>query len=136
MEILAEIASGLIGFLLEALFEIFAQIVAELLAEIGLRSLAEPFKRSEQANPILAGVGYSLYGAIAGGISLLSPRIFTAPSWMRLLNLIVAPIACGLIMAYVGKLRERRGDAPMRMDTFIYGYLFALAMAVVRYIWR
>ena len=136
MEILAEIASGLIGFLLEAVFEIFAQIVAELFAEIGLRSLAEPFKRSEQANPLLAGVGYSLYGAIAGGISLLLPKIFAAPHWMRFLNLLITPVACGLIMAYVGKFRERRGDTPMRLDTFVYGYLFALAMAVVRYIWR
>jgi hypothetical protein len=135
MELLAEIAAALIGFLVEALFEIFAQIVAELLAEIGLRSLAEPFKRSEEINPI-AGVGYSLYGAIVGGLSLFLPRVFTAPTWMRLLNLLITPIVCGLIMAYVGKIRARRGDVPMRMDTFMYGYLFALAMAIVRYIWR
>jgi hypothetical protein len=136
MEILAEIAAALIGFLVEALFEIFAQIVAELLAEIGLRSLAAPFKRSGEINPILAGVGYSLYGAIVGGLSLFLPRVFTAPTWMRLLNLLITPIACGLIMAYVGKVRARRGDVPLRMDTFMYAYLFALAMAIVRYVWR
>lgn len=123
MELLAEIAAALIGFLVEAVFEIFAQIVAEILAEIGLRSLAEPFKRSEEINPILSGVGYSLFGALVGGLSLFLPRVFTAPTWMRLLNLLITPIVCGLIMAYVGKVRTRRGDEPMRMDTFMYGYL-------------
>ena len=136
MEIILELLFGIFWFLLEALFEIFAQAFFELLAEVGLRSLTEPFRKSQPISPVLAGIGYLLYGAIAGGLSLLLPKMFTVPSWLRLLNLVITPVACGFIMAKVGQVRERRGDKPMRIDTFIYGYLFALAMAVVRYIWR
>ncbi len=136
MEIIFELLSSIFGFLLQALFEILAQAVFEVLGEVGLRSLAEPFRRSKPTNPVLAGFGYLLYGAIAGGLSLLLPRIFAVPRWLRLLNIAITPVACGFIMAKVGQIRERRGDKPVRLDTFAYGYLFALAMAVVRYIWR
>ncbi len=136
MEIIFEMFFAILGFLLEALFEIFAQVIFEMLAEVGLRSLAEPFRRPQQINPFLAGIGYLLYGAIVGGLSLLLPRMFVAPWWLRLLNLVVTPVICGFIMGKLGQIRERRGDKPMRIDTFTYGYIFALAMAVVRYIWR
>jgi hypothetical protein len=136
MEIIAEIVSALLGGLVEILFEIAAQAAVELLAEIGLRSLAEPFKPRSEIDPVLSAIGYCLYGALAGGISLLLPRIFTAPGWVRIVNLVLTPLACGYLMAYIGKVRERRGDRPLRMDTFLYGYLFALAMAIVRLIWR
>jgi hypothetical protein len=136
MEISFELLFSIFGFLLQAVFDILAQGVFEVMAEIGLRSLAEPFRRSQPINPVLAGLGYLIYGAIAGGFSLLLPKMFTAPWWLRLLNVIITPVACGFIMAKVGRIRERRGDRPMRIDTFMYGYLFALAMAIVRYIWR
>ncbi len=136
MEIILEILLGLFGFILEAAFEILAQLFFEMAAAIGLRSLTEPFRRPRPINPILAGIGYALYGAFAGGLSLLIPKVFTAPVWLKLLNLIATPIVCGYIMAKVGQIRERRGQKVMRIDTFFYGYIFALSMAVVRLIWR
>jgi hypothetical protein len=136
MEIIFEILSVIFGFLLEALLEILTQALFEVLAEIGLRSLAEPFRGPGPINPILAGIGYCLFGAAAGFLSLLLPKLFVVPAWLRVLNLIITPLVCGFIMAKVGQIRERRGDKPMRIDTFLYGFLFALAMAVVRFIWR
>ncbi|MDO9263985.1 MAG: hypothetical protein Q7U02_08455 [Desulfosalsimonadaceae bacterium] len=136
MEIIFELIFSMIGFIFEAFFEVFAQAIFEVAAEIGLRSLAEPFRRPKPINPILAGIGYLLYGAIAGGLSLLLPRMFLAPWWLRVLNLAITPIACGFIMAKVGQMRDLRGQQVLRIDKFLYGYLFALAMAVVRFIWR
>jgi hypothetical protein len=136
MEIVFEILSAVFGFLVQLLLEILSQAVSEVLAEIGLRSLSEPFRRSRPINPFLAGFGYLLYGAGAGALTLLLPRMFLVPWWLRLINLIITPLVCGFIMAKVGQLRERRGDRKMRMDTFFYGYVFALAMAFVRLIWR
>jgi len=136
MEILFEILFFIFGFILEALFEMLAQAVFEVLAEVGLRSLAEPFRRTPPINPVLAGIGYAMYGAAAGCLSLLLPKMFVVAWWLRLLNLVITPVACGFLMAKVGHIREKRGDRTMRIDTFLYGYLFALAMAVVRYIWR
>ncbi len=113
-----------------------AQAVFETAAEVALRCLVEPLRRSRPINPFRAGIGYLLYGAIAGGLSLLVPRVFLAPWWLRLLNLVATPVACGFIMEKVGQMRERRGQRTIGIDTFLYGYLFALAMAVVRLIWR
>ncbi|WP_280151984.1 hypothetical protein [Piscinibacter sp. XHJ-5] len=121
--------------MLEALFEIlgefFLQAVAELLFEIGLHSLAEPFRR--EPNPWLAAMGYALLGAIVGGISLLvfPAHLVAAKPW-RIVNMLVTPIGVGLLMCFIGAWRARRGQALFRIDRFAYGYLFALALALVR----
>ena len=52
---------------------------------------------------------------------------------MRIVNLVLTPIAVGLLMCAMGAWRARRGDAVLRIDRFAYGYLFALALAVVRF---
>jgi len=96
----------------------------------------EPFRKHKPGNPFLAGIGYVIFGAAAGFLSLLLPKFFEAPLGLRILNLIVTPLVCGFMMAKLGQIRERRGDKTLRIDTFFYGFLFALAMAVVRFIWR
>ena len=120
----------------EGLLEVFLQIIVELLAETGLRSLSEPFKRPKPLNPILAGIGYAVYGAAAGALSLLLPRMFGMDLWLRILNLIITPVVCGLLMSRLGQEKEKSGKKTIRMDSFFYGYLFALSLAVVRFIWR
>ncbi len=136
MEIISEIIFSFLGYLLQFVLEILAQAAFELLAELGVRCMAEPFKRPEPASPIMAAIGYLIYGAIAGVISLMLPKMFVVSKSLRLANLIITPIACGFVMSSLGRFRERRGDETIRLDTFMYGYLFALSMAVVRYIWR
>lgn len=46
MEIIFEVLFMLVGGIVRIVLEILAQAVFELLAEIGMRSLAEPFKPS------------------------------------------------------------------------------------------
>lgn len=84
----------------------------------------------------MAAIGYLIFGAIAGALSLLLPKMFEISKSLRLANLIITPIACGFLMAWFGRFRERKSLATIRLDTFMYGYLFALSMAVVRYVWR
>jgi hypothetical protein len=120
---------------LELLFEIIGelllQIFVEFLAELGVRSAAEPFQRPP--NPWLAAVGYALFGATAGGISLyLVPALVEGESW-RLVNLALTPIIAGLAMAAFGAWRSKRGQRTIRLDRFSYGYLFALSMALMRF---
>ncbi len=132
MEILIEILVWIVWFLSDGV----VQAILEIIFEIGIRSLPGSYRRSEPINPVLAGIGYLILGAGAGGLSLLIPKMFTIPEWLRIVNLIVTPIACGFIMVKIGQFRARRGDRPIRIDTFIFGYLFALALALVRFIWR
>lgn len=122
--------------MLEAILQFFAelllQLVFEILAEFGLRSLSEPFRKPP--NPWVAALGYAIFGATAGGISLyvLPDSLIHGETW-RLANLIVTPVMAGLAMAALGAWRSRRGQQTIRIDRFSYGYLFALCMAVVRF---
>ncbi|MHB8859100.1 MAG: hypothetical protein ACYC6Z_06405 [Thermoleophilia bacterium] len=139
MEIFLEIFAALFGALFELFIDALGQVIFQILAEIGMRSLMEPFRKIKLpnlSNPVLAGIGYSLYGAIAGGLSLLLPKMFVLPEWLRILNIVVTPVVCGFTMVMIGQFRQRRGERVIRIDTFLYGYLFALAMAFVRFAWR
>jgi hypothetical protein len=122
--------------MLELFFHIFAefllQAMAELFFSMGLSSMGETFRR--KPNPGMAAIGYGMFGAVLGGLSLLVFRtpLITFGSG-RLLNLVVTPIAAGLLMASLGAWKTRRGKVVFRIDRFSYGYLFAFAFALVRY---
>lgn len=118
-------------FLLELLGELLIQIVVEFLVELGIHSIAEPLRKPP--NPWLAAIGYALFGAIVGGLSLLVFPHNLMPEAFRVVNVVLTPLAAGLAMMAMGTWRARRGDTRLRIDRFGYGYLFALAMALVRY---
>jgi len=118
-------------FLLELLLEGFLQVAFELLFELGIRARQKLV--APPASPWLAAIGYALLGAAAGGISLLPfPSLLLETPAARLAHLILVPIAAGAAMAAIGSWRRRKGQRLIRLDRFIYGYLFALSMAVVR----
>ena len=122
----------MIELLFQVVGEFFLQAMLEALVELGLHSLAEPFRRPP--NPWLAALGYALFGAAAGGLSvLLWPTHLTPAGWARWANLLLTPLAVGGGMAGLGVLRERRGQAALRIDRFSYGFLFALCLALVRF---
>lgn len=132
MEILAEILLSMLGWLAEIVLQFFF----EALAEVGLRSLREPFRPTREVSPWLAGLGYLIYGAVVGGISLwFFPAPFLQSTWARIVNLGITPLAAGAAMALMGAWRRKRGQDLVRLDRFSYGVLFALAMALVRYVW-
>lgn len=119
-------------FLLEILGELVLQVVLEALAELGLRSIAAPFRRPR--NPWLAAIGYGIFGAAAGGLSLwVMPSHLVRTEGLRFANLLLTPVAVGLLMCAVGAWRTRRGQPLLRIDRFAYGYLFALSLALIRY---
>ena len=132
MEILFELAA----VLLQALGELLLQIVFELLVELGLHGLREVFRPSMPVNPFMAAIGYALLGAAAGALSLyFQPALLIHHAAARIANLVVTPMAAGLLMTLVGAWRRRRDQEPVRLDRFGYGFLFALSMALVRYVW-
>jgi hypothetical protein len=125
MEIIFEILFQFVG-------ELLLQVVFEVLAELGLRNAREPFKKPP--NPLLAAVGYVLFGAIAGALSLWAfPALFIASHSGQLVNLVFTPIIAGATMTLLGAWRRRRDQDLIRLDKFAYGFLFALAMALVRF---
>ncbi len=125
-------------FLFELLFQFFGelvlQIVVEFFAEMGFRSLAQVFRK--KPSPRLAVAGYTLWGLLAGGISLLIfPNSAIHNPDLRLANLFVTPVLAGGAMMLLGRLRAKKGQDLVRLDRFGYGFLFAFTMALVRYNW-
>jgi hypothetical protein len=121
----------MLEFIFELLGEFLLQVVSEVLIEIGFHSLAEPFRRPP--NPWFAAIGYVLFGAILGGISLLAFPNNLVPGAWRVANPIATPIAVGGVMAVMGAWRARRDQQLLRIDRFAYGYLLALSIALVRF---
>jgi hypothetical protein len=122
--------------MLELLFEILGefliQVFGELLIELGLHSMAEPFRKPP--NPWIAAIGYALFGAIFGGLSLLViSHYIVSGSTGRIVNLIATPVLAGLCMSLLGHWRSKRGQTLIRIDRFSYGYLFALSFALIRF---
>ncbi|MDB6068212.1 MAG: hypothetical protein JWR26_4420 [Pedosphaera sp.] len=133
--------SGLGAELMEAIFELIAQFVcelilqlfAEVLFEFGMQGLAEVFQPKTTREPFLAAVGYGLMGMGAGGLSLLIfPGHFVCKAPLRFLAVILSPIASGVFMSALGSWRKQKGKTLIRLDSFSYGFIFALGMALVR----
>jgi len=122
----------MIEFIVDVIAEFLLQAILEALAELGLHSLAEPFQRPPK--PWLAALGYTLFGAAAGGISLwLMPDHMVRDETLRLVNLLVTPLGAGMMMCILGAWRMRRGDTVLRIDRFAYGYVFALGLGLTRF---
>ena len=120
--------------LLELLLEFVIQIVGEALFEVGLHSLAEPFRKPP--NTWLAALGYSLFGAIFVSISLWPfPHHMVVSAGWRLVNLFFTPVLAGVCMSLIGFWRAKHGQTVLRIDRFSYGFLFALCLAIVRFQW-
>jgi hypothetical protein len=124
-----EIILGLLG-------EILLQSVVQVLFELGFYSLVDTLQRKKERNPFITGIGYFLWGGILGGLSLLIlPLSLISKQEYRVLNLILAPISVGYLMTQIGAWRRKKGQDLLRLDTFLYGALFAFATALVRFMW-
>lgn len=123
----------MIEFLIEIFVEFLIQLFVEALAEAGLHALKD--LRNSRMSPWLAGTGYALLGAIAGGITVwLLPHYMVHNEVLRKVNLLVTPLAAGGMMTLLGAWRAKRGDPVLRIDRFAYGYVFALSLALVRFV--
>lgn len=125
-------------FIVEILFqflgEILLQLLFESLSELGFHGLADTFKKPR--NPFLSTIGFALWGAMAGGISLLiMPRSFISNLGLREANVIITPLVVGGAMMLIGRLRERQGQTRVGIDRFGYAFVFAFSMALVRFNW-
>jgi len=122
----------------EFVFSIFGEIVLQLLAEIcvelGLNGLAETLRPKSERSALLAFIGYGILGGIVGAISLLIfPELLLENKLHAVGNIIVTPILAGLMMSLIGRAKTKRGKDIIRMDTFFFGFIFAITMALTRY---
>ncbi|MEZ0307660.1 MAG: hypothetical protein ACAH21_07020 [Ramlibacter sp.] len=134
MEIIAEVIIQILVWILQFLGELLLQVVFEAIFEAFGHAVKEPFRRPRPVRPWVAAIGYVIFGAVAGGLTVwLVPDLFIKAEWLKVANLVLTPVAAGLIMQAIGAWRERREKEVLRIETFAYGFCFAFAMAVVRY---
>jgi hypothetical protein len=116
------------------LWELFANLVFQVLIELGMRSLVEPFRKSDRRHPILAFIGSILLGSLAGIASLwIFPNHIFHFKHLQSYGLFFVPLFCGATMAGLRRLRESKGQPVFFMDSFAYGYTFAFFMTLVRF---
>jgi hypothetical protein len=121
----------LLGFL-----DVFGDLLLQLLCELIFRSLDKIVSEHPEWNIRVNVFRPFLIGAIFGGFSLLViPGHITRNKQIRILNLFITPILVGFVINFLGKIREKKNLPALRFSGFSAGYSFALAMAIVRFVW-
>ena len=126
---------ALLEFLLELLLEVALQAAAEGLFAMLFTAIAEVFSPEEFRQPLVASIGYLLLGSATGGLSLIwFPFPLVHPSRFHGISLIISPVITGSAMALLGSILRGRGKRTINLESFGYGFVFALGMAIIRFI--
>jgi hypothetical protein len=119
---------------IELFGEVLFEIVGEALLDLAQRVMAEVFETSRSIRPEFASLGYALLGVLAGGLSvLIFPHPLVRPSKIHGISLLVSPLVTGLVMFLIGSMLRRQGKKVVQIESFGYGFAFALGMALMRY---
>jgi hypothetical protein len=123
--------------LAEVLLQIIAELLLQLFVEASIEAGTHAIRgrhKTRPIHPIMASIGYVILGSILGAVSLwLVPQSLIQHPFGRWLNLILTPVLVGICMVMLGRWREKRGQETIRLDRFGCAFLFALAMALVRF---
>ena len=125
------------GVILIAIAEFLGELLAELIAEVVVAVIVRFFRkiveRSLAIPSMFAVPAYFILGCAFGFLSvLLLPHPIVRPSRIHGINLLISPVATGLVMAFLGWELRRREKQAVRIESFKYGFTFALGMAVIR----
>ena len=124
--------------LLYGIFELFAEVIFELLFEAICSLFVRIFRNVSSGtgneSSILAAIGYLVLGLAAGVASIfLLPHHLVRPSRFHGISLLISPLVTGFIMSQVGAFLRRKGKATVRIESFLYGFTFALGLALIRF---
>jgi hypothetical protein len=120
--------------LLEPLLEALFEFVAAALADVILRSVGEFFAPAETQNSLLATIAYGVFGLALGGLSLIFfPHRLARPSKINGASLVISPVITGALLSWTGALLRKRGKKAMQIESFGYGFVFALGTALIRF---
>jgi hypothetical protein len=132
-----EFLGFILELLLEALIEIaFSESVA-VASRTRRRFRIRPLIRAtlSQTDPPLTILFFTLWGI---GLGVLSALIFPHPlfrsSHLHGISLLISPLITGVVMNGIGRLVRRRGRTPVSIESFTYGFTFAFAMALIRWL--
>jgi hypothetical protein len=124
----------LISVIAEALVDAFLEIVGGLVISFLVRTSRRLFSAVLKIDPLLMAVSLVILGAAIGFLSvLIFPHPLIHPSPVHGASLLISPVVTGLVMSQIGRVLRRRGRESTQIESFGYGFVFALAMALVRF---
>jgi hypothetical protein len=130
-----EFLGGLLSMIAEVLFEVFLQILMEFLTALLLRGTRSVFSAFVRLNLPISVIGSAILGLVAGVLSLyVFPHTLFHPSRIHGISLLISPLLTGLFMWWVGKSLKMQGKRPVQIESFACGFVFALGMALIRYL--
>jgi hypothetical protein len=130
-----ELLVGVIAAIAEVLFEAIFEIAAEGLASLLTRAISRLFKTVSDASPVATTFALGMLGVLVGFLSIVAyPHPLVHPSRFHGVSVIASPLIAGFVMSQLGRLLRNRGRRVMPIESFGYGFVFAFAMALVRFL--
>ena len=126
----------LLGELIAALLEIFGEFLLQILFELIAEATSALIHRRRPSSQPACLVGLAFAGAAAGLVSawLFPHRLIGTRVVLPGLRLLLAPIATGAAMHFLGKQLRHLGRYTSSLVTFRGGAVFALSMALIRWL--
>lgn len=122
--------------MLEILFDIVAEIILGFLVEFSVEIAARFFggKKDVDEESTLITLVYLIIAVVLGWLSVIVyPNSVIEEGPLRIMYFVFVPLAIGGLMSLRGKRLEHKGKTLIKIDSFIYGYLFALFFIITRY---
>lgn len=120
--------------IIEILLELVVQIIGEGIGELVIRSIGSIFGEKFAENKFLPFLGYIFFGGVLGCISLaVLPEHMIKDPQLRLVNLFLSPLVLGLLMLLRGKNLKAKEAKVIRLDSLLYGFIFAFSISIVRF---
>ncbi|HEX5703891.1 MAG TPA: hypothetical protein VFX97_11870 [Pyrinomonadaceae bacterium] len=121
----------MLGLLLELILTVFV----EGLFEGSSQKLSKTHWWPTAVSRFLAAIICFALGAIAGLLlTIFFPYRFFRSSRFPGLSLVLIPLLAALTMVGIGWLRRRQGKPLVRLDRFVYAFLFAFGMTLARFL--
>ncbi len=116
---------------LVVVLQVFFEVVIQLLGWW-------PLDVSTGSDRVDRGCGWLLLHAFVGGLlgflsALIAPQLLLPFAWLRVANLVVAPLAAGGLAYLFARWAKARGNAFDPRTHFWHGFLFALMFGAARF---
>ena len=134
-----ELLAGLLLAIAELFADILAEVLLEMILEVITSLLARVFGKFFDAifayGPYFTAATVTALGIVSGYLSLMVfPHRLIHLSKLHGVSLLISPLLTGLVMFQIGRMLRDRGRRTTRIESFTYGYIFAFAVALIRFV--